>query len=90
MQVVEPLLLHWAEICGFYIICHHVKYMVMLMLGTNVMRLPRFVIVPCTCVSFVVSGVFVQMKISSTQKVSLYYGHHLVLEICDFFFFALQ
>lgn len=35
--------------------------------ATNVRRLPRFVIVPCTCVSFVVADILVQIKTSSTQ-----------------------
>lgn len=41
------------------------KYIVIL--ATNFMRVPRFVIVPYTCVSFVVAGIFVQMKSGGSQ-----------------------
>jgi len=65
MQVVELLLLHWAAICILLVTCRDAKYIVMLV--TSVMRLPRFVIVPCTCVSFVV-GIFVQMKVVAPSE----------------------
>lgn len=55
------------------------------MLATSVTRLPRFIIFPYACVSFVVAGIFVQMKSSSTQwvpvRISLYFERHLILEI---------
>lgn len=68
MQVVvlELLLLLWAEICVFVVTCCDVKYIVIL--ATDFMRLPRFVIVPCTHVSFVIAGIFVQMKSGGTQS----------------------
>lgn len=62
--------------------------------ATNVWRLPRFVIVPCTCVSFVVAGILVQIKTSSTQwvpvKMNWYFEHDLVLENCGVFWFLLH
>lgn len=65
LQGVELLLLHWAEICVFVVTCSDIKYVVFL--ATNIMRLPRFVIVPYTHISFVVDGIFVQIKSSGTQ-----------------------